>query len=171
MDNQEPREIIQRYLQDAIAAEKSFETQLRGFAKEGDDDLVKSMFAQHADETRDQYEALESRLKALGGDTSTMKSVMAHMFNMAPKAATVGHEKEERTTQNLMMAFAVENSEIGMYECLAATASAAGDRETESLARRIQNQERETAEKIWRELPRVAVTAFERISSGSFQNR
>ena len=30
-------DVIRRYLKDAIAAENSFESQLRGFAKEGDD--------------------------------------------------------------------------------------------------------------------------------------
>src|SRR5436305_2238745 len=109
---------IRRYLEDAIAAEKSFETQLRGFAKEATLPQARTMFEQHADETRQQYEMLTSRLEALGGSTSTVKSLLAHLFNAAPKAAQLGHDDEERTTQDLMMAFSVENAEVAMYESL-----------------------------------------------------
>jgi ferritin-like metal-binding protein YciE len=130
-------DIIKRYLEDAIAAEKSFETQLQGFSKEGDDPLAQEAFRQHALETKDQYERLTARLESLGGSTSGAKSLLAHIFNMTPQTAKLGHEKEERTTQNLMMAFAVENSECAMYEALATVAEAGGDSQTARLAREI----------------------------------
>ena len=160
-------DVIKRYLQDAIAAEKSFETQLQGFAKEGDDEAAKSAFHQHALETKQQYERLTARLEALGGSTSMAKSFLAHIFGLSPKTAQVGHEKEERTTQNLMMAYAVENSEIAMYEALITVAEAAGDTQTAALARDIQQEEKATAEKVWKLLPSAAVSAFERLTSGS----
>ncbi len=160
-------DVIKRYLEDAIAAEKSFETQLQGFAKEGDNETVKSAFHQHALETRTQYERLTARLEALGGSTSTAKSILAHIFNLSPKAAQIGHEKEERTTQNLMMAFAVENSECAMYESLAAIADAAGDTQTANLARQIQSEEKATAEKVWKLLSPTALDAYRRITGES----
>jgi ferritin-like metal-binding protein YciE len=160
-------DVIKRYLEDAIAAEKSFETQLQGFAKEGDDTQAQSLFQQHATETRTQYERLTARLEALGGSTSAAKSMLAHIFNMTPKAAQIGHEKEERTTQNLMMAFAVENSECAMYESLASVAEAAGDTETASLARSIQAQEKATADKVWALIPSAATAALARITGTS----
>jgi ferritin-like metal-binding protein YciE len=55
-------DVIRRYLEDAIAAEKSFETQLRGFSREGDNPMVQRLFAEHADETKFQYELLTRRL-------------------------------------------------------------------------------------------------------------
>jgi ferritin-like metal-binding protein YciE len=158
-------DVIKRYLEDAIAAEKSFETQLQGFANEGDDAAAKSAFHEHALETRTQYERLTARLQALGGSPSGTKSLLAHIFGMTPKTAQIGHEKEERTTQNLMMAYAVENSEIAMYEALVSVAEAAGDTQTATLAREIQQQEKATAEKVWRLLPSAAVAAFERVTS------
>lgn len=158
-------DVIKRYLQDAIAAENSFETQLNGFAKEGDNEAAKSAFQQHAVETHNQIERLTARLEALGGSTSTTKSLMAHIFNFSPKAAQLGHEKEERTTQNLMMAFAVENSECAMYESLIVSAEAAGDTETAALARSIQAQEKATAEKIWKLIPSAATEAFQRVTT------
>jgi ferritin-like metal-binding protein YciE len=153
-------EIIRRYLEDAIAAEKSFETQLQGFAHVGDDEEVEAAFAIHAAETRRQYERLTVRLEELGGSPSTAKSFLAHVFGLAPKPAQVGHTPEERTTQNLMMAFTVESSECAMYEALAAAAEAAGDTATETLAREIQAEERQTAEKIWRFIGTRAKIAF-----------
>lgn len=136
-------------MEDAIAAEKSFETQLTGFAKEADDPRLQQLFSQHATETRSQYEQLTARLEAWGGSTSVVKSFLAHLFNFAPKAAQLGHDKTERLTQNLMMAYAVENAEVGMYKSLAQVASLAGDPETAALALSIQKQERETADKVW----------------------
>ena len=160
-------DVIKRYLEDAIAAEKSFETQLQDFANEGDNEAAKSAFHQHALETKQQYERLTARLEALGGSTSTAKSLLAHIFGLSPKTAQLGHEKEERTTQNLMMAFAVENSEMAMYESLIVVAEAAGDTQTAALAREIQAQEKATAQKVWNLLPAAAVTAFQRVTSDS----
>lgn len=160
-------EIVKRYIEDAIAAEKSFETQLQGFANEGDNAAAKMAFHQHALETRNQYERLTARLQVLGGAPSTAKSFLAHMFGMTPKAAQIGHEKEERTTQNLMMAYAVENSEVAMYEALATVAEAAGDMKTATLAREIQAQEQSTAERVWRLIPNAALDAFERLTGGT----
>lgn len=158
-------DVIKRYLEDAIAAEKSFETQLQGFAKEGDDELAKAAFHQHAIETKQQYELLTARLEALGGSTSAAKSFLAHVFGLSPKTAQIGHEKEERTTQNLMMAFAVENSEMAMYEALITVAEVAGDTETAALARQIQKQEETTAQKVWSLLPQAAENTFYRLTS------
>ncbi len=143
------QEVLIRYLEDAIAAEKSFETQLIGFSKEVEDSTVSALFREHAEETKQQYISLTQRLEELGGSTSTIKSFLAHIFNFAPKIAQIGHDKYERQTQDLMMAYAVENAEVAMYESLAQAAQLAGDTRTVELARQIQQQEKQTAEKVW----------------------
>jgi ferritin-like metal-binding protein YciE len=160
-----PAEVIKRYLEDAIAAEKSFETQLDAFAKEGDNLRVRDAFGQHSVETKSQHQRLELRLAALGGNASAAKSFLAHLFSMAQQAAKMGHEKEEQTVQNLMIAFAVENSELAMYEALAAVAAAAGDSITESLAREIQKEEKTAAEKLWKLLPAAAASSFAKVTA------
>jgi ferritin-like metal-binding protein YciE len=152
--------VLARYLEDAIAAEKSFETQLTGFSEEVEDSTVQALFRQHADETKQQYTLLTERLKELGGSTSAMKSFLAHVFNFAPKIAQVGHDKYERQTQDLMMAYAVENAEVAMYESLAQAAQIAGDTRTEQLARQIQQQEKQTAEKVWAQIAPAARRAM-----------
>lgn len=154
------QEILARYLEDAIAAEKSFETQLRGFSQEAEDPTVQTLFRQHAEETKQQYTMLTQRLEELGGSASTMKSFMAHMFNFAPKVAQIGHDKYERQTQNLMMAYAVENAEVAMYESLAQAAQLAGDTRTQELARQIQQQEKQTADKVWAQVAPAARRAM-----------
>lgn len=146
----QPHNILSRYLEDAIAAEKSFEDQLIAFSKEGNYEPAQTVFEQHARETQTQYARLTARLNALGSKPSTFKSLLAHFFSFSPKVAQVGHDASERSTQNIMMGFAVENSEVAMYEVLAAVALAADDRETHQLVLDIQQQERETAEKLWK---------------------
>ena len=145
-----PAEILQGYLEDIIAAEKSFETQLNGFAKESDYSPAEAAFSQHANETRTQYEKLTARLEELGGSASTTKGMLAKIFGVAPKIAQAGHEASERTTQDLMMGFAVENAEMAMYEVFCAAAADAGDHEAERIGLEIQKQEKETAEKLWK---------------------
>ena len=150
------KDVLKVYLEDAIAAEKSFETQLLGFSKEADDPTAQQLFQQHAQETKEQYVQLTSRLEKLGGTTSTFKSMLAHMFAFAPKVAQLGHDEYERQTQNLMMAFAVENAEVAMYESLAEVCRIAEDAETEALALRIQAQERATADTVWDQIAPAA---------------
>jgi len=157
------RQRLNTYLTDAIAAEKSFESQLNGFAKETEGSRAATLFLQHASETRTQYEMLTARLEELGSSPSSGKTFLAHLFNMAPKLAQLGHDESERLTQDLMMAFAVENAEVAMYESLAVAARGVGDTATEQLARRIQQQEKQTGEKVWAEIAPAARRSIESI--------
>jgi ferritin-like metal-binding protein YciE len=152
---------IQQYLEDAIAAEKSFETQLLGFAKEAKLPQARSLFEHHASETRQQCAALTSRLEELGGSTSTVKGFFAQLFNMAPKMAQLGHKEEERATQDLIMAFAVENAEVAMYESLAIVSEASGDELTARLAKTIQAQEQAAADNLWPLIARSAAEGYQ----------
>ncbi|HZP05148.1 MAG TPA: DUF892 family protein [Terracidiphilus sp.] len=157
------RQRINTYLTDAIAAEKSFESQLNGFAKETEASQAAALFERHAIETRNQYEKLTARLTELNASPSSTKTFLAHLFNMAPKIAQIGHDESERLTQDLMMAYAVENAEVAMYESLAVTARSIGDSVTEELVRAIQQQERDTAQKVWAEIAPAARKAIKQI--------
>ncbi len=167
MAQQTVEDVMRRYLSDAIAAEKSFETQLRTFAKDTDQGPAQMVFTQHADETKRQHERLTERLEALGGSTSTVKSFLAHLFSIAPKAAQFGHDEAEKGTQDLIAAYAVENSEIAMYEALAVSAAACGDSETERLARAIQEEERQARDKVWNLIAPSAQDSFGKVTGGA----
>jgi ferritin-like metal-binding protein YciE len=158
---------LRRYLEDAIAAERNFETQLSQMAKEGDNAAARLAFAQHAEETRSQHHRLTARLAELGGSPSDLKSVMAHLFQFAPKAAQFGHDDSEKSAQNLIIGYSVENAEIAMYEALASVAAAAGDLQTERLVREIQEEERRAAKTIWHLIAPCAKESYEKISSAA----
>jgi ferritin-like metal-binding protein YciE len=160
-------EAVRRYLQDAIAAETSFESQLQSFAHEGGDDFeVQALFFGHAAETHRRIERLTARLEELGGDPSGGKSFLARLFSFTPKLAQVTHLPEEQLVQNLIAAFSVVNSKLAMYEALAATAQSAGDGLTEALAREAAAEETANAEKIWRFLPSRSKIAFNLLTAG-----
>ncbi|MGV3723763.1 MAG: DUF892 family protein [Actinomycetota bacterium] len=171
MAQEAPNDVICRYLEDAIAAENTFENQLRAFAKEAEQPQIKQLFQLHADETGIQQQRLTQRLQELGGKPSGLKGFMANMFGFAPKTAQMGHDEAEKGTQDLIMAYAVENSEIAMYEALAIAAATAGDMETERLARSIQQEERRTAELVWNELLACAQQSFEKVTGGTPMRR
>jgi ferritin-like metal-binding protein YciE len=157
--------VIQRYIDDAIAAEKAFEAQLRAFAEEGSSEQVRHLFLQHAAETRRQHERLTGRLRELGGEPSAAKSLLAQLFVFTPKIAQIGHDIVDRVTQNLMIAYSVESFEVAMYEALVAVAEAAGDQDTALLARDIQEEERETAGKVWCLIAPWAHTSFNKLAA------
>jgi len=157
--------VIQRYLDDAIAAEKAFQAQFRAFAEEGSSEQVHHLFLQHAEETRRQYERLTMRLEELGGEPSAAKSLLAQLFVFTPKIAQIGHDIVDRVTQDLMVAYAVECFEVAMYEALVAVAEAAGDQDTALLARDIQEEEREMAANVWHLIAPWAHTSFNKLAA------
>jgi ferritin-like metal-binding protein YciE len=158
--------VIRRYIEDAIGAEKSFEERLRSFAADGDDAEVHALFLSHAEETRLHHERLNARLQALGGSASPLKSFLDQLFTAVPKSVQLARSPDERLVQNLVMAFALAQSECAMYEALASAAVAAGDPETEQLVRDIQTQESAAAEKLWRFIPSRAKIAFNLLTAG-----
>jgi len=167
MAAQTPIDTIKRYLEDAIAAEQHFETHLTAAAQEANQLEVKQLFTQHAAETRTQHQRLTARLAELGGSPSGVKSFMANLFGFAPKLAQVGHERAERSTQDLIVAFSVENSEIAMYESLANAADQAGDPQTAALAREIQAEEQATAQKVFALIGPSARDSYTRVITGT----
>jgi ferritin-like metal-binding protein YciE len=165
MPNESSVEILKRYLQDAIASEQNFESQLKSFSHQGDQVAVQKLFAEHAEQTKSHHERLTARLEAMGGKPSTMKSMLAHVFNFAPKAAQMGHEPTEKSSQDLIIGYAIESSEVAMYEELAIVAGFAGDSETEELAREIQQEERAAAQNIWNLIDASCRRSFMKLAS------
>lgn len=161
-------ELIQRYLQDVIASEKAFESQLRSMAKDSDNARIEELFVTHADETKRQYGRLTSRLQVLGGSPSTTKSFMAHIFNAVPRAGQIGQREEDRNTQNLIIAYAIEQSEAATYEALKVAAQTVGDLPTAQIAEEIQREEQMAAQRIWNLLSATARLSVERQASGEW---
>lgn len=153
-------DLIKTYLAAAIAAEQSFESQLRDFASDGDDDEVREVFAIHADETNRHHQRLTARLQELGGNSSSGKNILARIFSLTPKSARLGDIQEERTVQNIIIAYTAGSAEQAMYHALILIAEAAGDNQTAMLAGEIQAEEKRTADKLWHFLPTRSKIAY-----------
>lgn len=168
MTRGEPREsILRRYLADAMAEEESLEVRLNEMSGEGDHQAARQLFAQQAEQTRTQKQRLQDRLAALGGSPSGLKSAMAHLIALIPKPAYVSRDDSEITAQNLILGYTMAHEAIAMYEALASTATAAGDLQTEQLARDIQKEERHAAEMIWHLIASSAQESFGKISEAA----
>lgn len=159
------KEVIIRYLEDAEAAERNFEDALATFGKAGEQNEVKRFFEFASNRARTQHERLATRLAALGASPSTAKSILAHLLAFTPTVAQLGHEGAEKNTQHLIMCVAAASAEMAMYESLATVAAAAGDAETERLARELQLEEKDDYEKSWNLLKPSAVAAFQTVVS------
>jgi ferritin-like metal-binding protein YciE len=154
------QEVTRQYLDDIVIAETLFEQQLREFSKLGDDDEVQVLLAEHAEATRQQRERLAIRMAEIGGRVSSRKVGLASILNFTPQLVSGGSIVEEQTLQNLLIAYTVETGEFAMYEALSTLAHAAGDTDTEQLAKQIQSEKRNSAERIWHFLPSRSKIAF-----------
>ncbi len=152
------KDVIRHYLEDLVAAEKGFEQQLREFSSVGDDSEVQAVFTEHAGETQRQHQRLVTRLTELGN--RARKAGLASTLNFATQFPESPEIVEEKTLQCLLVAYTTEAGEFAVYETLATLARAAGDYDTEQLAKQIQTEEREAAEKIWHFLPSRSKIAF-----------
>lgn len=154
------QQVLIRYLEDCEAAERNFTHALATFAVTGEQNEVKRLFEMASQKAKTQHERLEKRLRELGGEPSTAKSILAHVLTFSTATAQLGHEPAEKNTQNLMMCVAAAAAEMAMYESLATVAQLAGDSQTEQLAKQLQKEEREDYEQSWNLLRPSADAAF-----------
>lgn len=155
-------DVIKRYVADAIAAEKSFETQLHRFAKQVENEPAKAVLQKCAGKTKQHYERLTDRMHRLEGSVSVARSLLPYIFGLGIKGSHLAPDKEERASHELATAYAVANSVVALYECLATMAEAAGDAETAELASSIQSEKRVMVREIWTLLPAVALETYTR---------
>jgi len=169
--------LICTYLQDAIALERAHASKLDSLSTEEADSETQQLFRQHAAETKSQEERLTSRLKQLGGSPSTIKSVFAHLFSIAPKVGALAHSAVNRDLHHLILAYAAEQSEVAMYEAIKVAAQTVGDVQTSGLIDEIQGEEHLTAQKIWSLIAQNTKNSVERQTreewapKGEFQPR
>ena len=161
MATETPQQVVFRYVQDCEAAERLFHHSLETFAHTGEQNQIKHLFERAATRAKTQHRRLEQRLRELGGEPSGGKSLLAHFLGLSPTVAQIGHEPAEKNTQHLMICIAAASAEMAMYEALAVVANAAGDKQTESLARELQSEERDDYNQLWKNLKTSAEAAFQ----------
>jgi ferritin-like metal-binding protein YciE len=158
-------DVVRCCAEDVRAAECKYETLLRAFAREGDDEEVQAVFARHADQARLRCETLQVQIAELESKTApTTQS--PHILPALPKLTQGGHVAEEQLVKNLIACYSIQVSACAMYEVLSAVASAAGDESTRNLAQRFQAELAQSAQQIWRLIPSRSKIAYNVLTVG-----
>jgi len=159
---EDAREKLIRYMNDAHAAEEAGIQSMEAIYDETTVPEVKTAFQEHITVTRLQADRLESRITALGGTVNRGKSLVDSLIGIGSHLSNMFHDKEDKQTQDLVKATALEQFEVGAYTSLAAYSDAVGDTETARLAREILNEEEQARERLLALIPRVAALAINR---------
>lgn len=157
---EEQNQLILRYLDDAIAAERSSQSQYRTFASDGDDEEVKALFAACAQRAEAAGNHLTTLLTAKEAHPSTAKTLAANALASMPRAAQLGHISEERTVQNLIAAYTLEKGLAGMYRSLAAAAQAAGHSAVAQVASESLDAADDLAGRLFHLIPTRSIIAY-----------
>ncbi len=141
-----PQEQLRAYLKDAHALEQMSLQMTQTAAKASKDSELRQLFEHHHEETQEHERLIRQRIEAHGDSTSTIKDIGARVAAMAKgMAATLPPDTPGRLVRD---GYVQEHTEIAAYELLERVATQAGDSETADVARRIRENERETAEKL-----------------------
>lgn len=143
------RERLIRYLEDAWAIENGLITHLKEMAEEVNDAQIQTILMEHRAVTMQQKDRLEARINALGKEPSTGKGFLTQLLGRIGEKMHSSYDSQDRTVQNLLQCYAVENFEVAMYEAMESYANIIGDTETAELARSHKAQEQEAAHHIW----------------------
>ncbi len=137
---------VRRYLADAHALEQQSCALLERGPKLAGTERLAHLYEDHLAETRDHAELVEERLRALGGDPSTLKDAALRLGALNWTAFFRRHPDTPGKLAAFVRAF--EHLEIGGYEQLKRVARRAGDDQTAGMCESILAQERQAAERV-----------------------
>jgi ferritin-like metal-binding protein YciE len=152
------QEQLRKYLADAHAIEEQAIQLLEKAPSMSEGTPLAEIYSEHLDETRDHAELVADRLKALGGDPSTLKDAALRLGGLNWGMFFQSHP--DTPGKLAAFAFAFEHLEIGGYEQLRRVAERAGDTTTAGLAERIISEERTAADKIAAHFDEAAAAAL-----------
>ncbi len=146
MTHHSPQEKLIKHLTDVHSIEEQALVQMRRAPRIAGDPKLAQIFEQHLGETEEHEERVRERLTALGAEPSKVKDA-------AGKAGGVGmiwFAKLNPDTPGKLIAhaYSYEHMELAAYELLREVARAAGDKETEKLAKEIAKQEDAMADRL-----------------------
>jgi ferritin-like metal-binding protein YciE len=145
---EDPRDRLLRYLEDAHAAEVGGSETLQAFLNEANNDAARTELEAHLMLAKDHAVRVERRLRELGGQPSGGKSFFNSLMAKVGDMIHGAHDPYDKTTQDLIKAYAIDHMEVGMYAALAAFSRAYGDIDTAALAEQIMAEEKEAADRI-----------------------
>jgi ferritin-like metal-binding protein YciE len=148
---------LMSYLRDAHALEmQSIQLLEKSRDIAGDAELAR-IYAQHAEETREQARNVEACLESLGESSSILKDAALRLG--ALNCGVFFQAQGDTPAKLAAFAYAVEHLEIAGYELLRRVADRAGCRPVIALCDRILPQERNMAERV--------AAAFDRATAAS----
>ena len=134
------------YLKDAHALEQMSLQMTQAAAKAAQDPELRQLFEHHHEETQEHERLIRQRIEAHGASTSTLKDIGARIAALGKGlTATLPGDTPGRVVRDC---YVQEHTEVAAYELLFRVAARAHDDATAEVARRILENERETAEKI-----------------------
>jgi len=156
--------LLPKYLADAHAIEQQSIGLLERAPDLVDDPELESVFASHLVETREHAELLESRLRAIDEDASSLKDAAMRLGALSWGSFFQG--QPDTPGKLTAFAFAFEHLEIGGYELLQRVAERAGDTETVELVCAIVPQEREATRSIAASFDRAVTDSLRAVGVG-----
>jgi len=154
------KEQVLRYLNDAYAVEVGGLSSLKDLAESSTDSDLRQAVTDHIAVTQSQADRLRARILALGGDKSEAKGFLNTIIGKGSDLLNRFHSHEDKMTQDVIKAYALEHFEVGMYISLKAYADAVGDLETAQLADTLIGEEQLAGERLGRLIPQVATAAL-----------
>jgi uncharacterized protein (TIGR02271 family) len=179
LSKQQQQKIVQ-YLNEAHATELALVRELQAQIAITPKGGYRNGLEHHLGETRQHSRRIEERLGELGQGSNPLQlgvgvvqavAGQALALAKAPLNVVRGSGGEEKVLKNAKDACASEALETATYTSLARLASAAGDKDTERLARSVLKDEQRMLDRLLKEIPRLtdAVTRAEFDGEGSFE--
>lgn len=149
--------ILQKYVSDMLSLESHIFQAIDKQVKENQDDPeVSGKFAAFSQTIKAHRDALESRLKALGGAAnSPIKEGVAAALGIA--AGVIDKFRSEEVSKDFRDDFTALNISLISYQMLHTTALGLGDKETAALAASHVKDNAEFVRFIERQMPRIVV--------------
>jgi ferritin-like metal-binding protein YciE len=134
------------YLKETYALEQMSLQMLQAAAKAAKDPQMRQLFQEHHWQTQEHERLIRRRIEAHGAGVSKAKGLGGRVAALAKGAgAMAASDTPGRLARD---GYVQEQTEIAAYELLSRVAERAGDADTVAVARRILENERQTAEKI-----------------------
>jgi ferritin-like metal-binding protein YciE len=143
------REKTARYLKDLHAATVGTADIFEGLSRDGDlQGDLRQQAASWLSAARGQAGAIETRLHAVGSDNSSAKDFVNGLIAKVSDLTNIGHDDEDKLTQDLIKAYSGVAILVGSYESLRAFATTSGDAELAGFARQGRQQHEGLAKSV-----------------------
>ena len=161
-----------QYLNEAFGLEKRLETALEAHIAMATRPAYKKRLREHLSETKRHAREVKKRIKALGGEASTIDAPgpapvagaaqvvisgaqKASALAQGPLHAMRGTGEQEKQLKNAKTEYASEAEEIATYSAIETLAGVLGDTETQKLARAIGREEQRMQSYLGKEIVRL----------------